>query len=108
MPRRPMTQTLNITLARSQLSALVGKAFRGESRVIIQKSGIPVAALVSAADLERLTLLEERQQADFAILDRMRAAFADVPPADLEREVTRTLAQARSERRSQVTASPRI
>lgn len=108
MPRRPMTQTLNITLARSQLSELVGKAFRGESRVIIEKSGIPVAALVSAADLERLTLLEERQQADFAILDRMREAFADVAPADLEREVTRALAQVRSERRAQVPASTRI
>lgn len=108
MPRQPMTQTLNITIARSQFSELVGKAFRGESRIIIEKSGIPVAALVSAADLERLTLLEERQQANFAVLDRMREAFADVSPAELEREVTRALAQARSERRAQVSVSNRI
>ena len=107
MPRRPMTQTLNITLARSQFSELVGKAFRGEARVLIQKSGIPVAALVSAADLERLTLLEERQRADFAVLDRMCEAFADVPPADLEREITQALAQVCSERRTQVPAVTR-
>jgi prevent-host-death family protein len=102
-----MTQTLNITLARSQLSQLVGRAFRGEARVLIEKSGIPVAALVSAADLERLMFLEERQQADFAVLDRMREAFADVAPADLEREVAQALTQARSERRTQVPAAAR-
>jgi len=96
VPQTPMTQTLNITLARSQLSDLARKVFRGESRIIIQKSGIPVAALVSLPDLERLALLEERQQEGFAVLDQMREAFADVSPADLERQLRQALAQTRS------------
>lgn len=91
-----MTQTLNITLARSQLSDLAARVFRGESRIIIQKSGIPVAALVSLPDLERLALLEARQQEGFAVMDQMRASFADVSPAELERQLRKALDQTRA------------
>lgn len=104
----PMTQTIAASEARQQFSQLLNSVFRREKRVVIEKSGIPVAALVSAADLQLLCRLEQREQADFAVLDRMREAFADVAPADLEREVTRALAQARSERRTQVPAPTRI
>lgn len=97
MPRQPMTQTLNITLARSQLSELVGKVFRRESRIIIEKSGIPVAALISATDLERLNSFEQQRSADFAVLDRLRTSFSDVPAQEIERQVARAIAQVRAE-----------
>ena len=51
------------------------------------------AAIISAEDLERLQRLEAARQQDFAILRASQAAFADVPAAELERE----LAQTRSE-----------
>lgn len=97
MPRQPMTQTLNITLARSQLSELVGKVFRRESRIIIEKSGIPVAALISATDLERLSSFEQQRSTDFAVLDRLRTSFSDVPAAEIEHQVARAIAQVRAE-----------
>lgn len=49
-----MTQTVKISDARNNLSRLVNEVFRGNIRVLVEKTGIPVAALVSAADLERL------------------------------------------------------
>ncbi len=102
MPRQPMTQTLNITATRSQLSELVNQVFRRESRVIIQKSGIPAAALVSADDLARLEAFEQRT-ADFADLGQIQDTFADVPLDEHEREVTRAVKAARGRLRDTAT-----
>ena len=97
-----MTQTLNITATRSQLSELVNQVFRRESRIIIQKSGIAAAALVSADDLARLEAFEQRT-ADFADLAEIQGAFADVPADEHEREVARAVKAARGRLRDRAT-----
>jgi hypothetical protein len=53
----------------------------------VEKSGIPVAAIVSADDLERLTRLETERAEHFTALDRIREAFSDVPDEELAAEV---------------------
>jgi prevent-host-death family protein len=94
----PLTETLNITTARSQLSELVNRVFSRETRVIIQKSGIPVAAIVSAEDAARLEEFERQRGEDFAFFEAIQAKFADVPVDEHEREVARAVRQARSRR----------
>lgn len=96
MPRQPTTQTMNITTTRSQLSELVNQVFRRESRVIIEKSGIPVAALVSAEDAARLEEYDRQREEDLAVLDAIQAKFADVSVEEHEREVARAVREARS------------
>ena len=54
----PMTQTMNISQARDHFSQLIKKVYRKETRVVVEKSGIPVAAIVSAHDLEQLKRME--------------------------------------------------
>ena len=99
--RQPMTQTLNVSETRQQLSQVLNKVFRRETRVIVEKSGIPVAAIISVADLERLNQLEAERAKDFAILDEIGQAFADVSPAELEREVAKAVQAARRELRKE-------
>ena len=49
-----MTRRVSATMAKAQLSALLGEvAFRG-SRVVIERRGKPIAALVSLEELERI------------------------------------------------------
>ena len=47
----PMTQKMKISDVKNQLSSLVNEVYRKETRVLVEKAGIPVAALVSAGDL---------------------------------------------------------
>ena len=54
----PLTQTMKISDVKNTLSSLVNKVYRKETRILIEKSGIPVAALVSADDLSRLQQLD--------------------------------------------------
>src|ERR1700716_3306924 len=98
---QPVTQTLNASAARSQWGRLLNQVARRKTRVLVEKSGIPVAALVSPEDLERLTQLEAEREARFAVIDRIRDAFKDVPDEELEREIRRAVAEARAQLRAE-------
>lgn len=100
MARTPVTEILNITTARSQLSDLVNQVFRREARVIIEKSGIPVAAIVSAEDAARLEEYERQRGEDFAFFEDIQQKFADVPVEEHEREVARAVRQTRTRQRA--------
>ena len=95
-----MTQTLKASDVRSNWSQLLNKVFRNQTRVIVEKSGIPIAAVISAEDLARFIQLEEQRKERFKILDRMRDAFKDVPVEEVEREVSKAIKEVRAERRS--------
>ena len=103
---QPTIETMQFTEARQQLSQVVNRVARGERRVLLEKSGIPVAAIVSADDLRILTELEARREARFAAISRISEAFADVPVEDLEREITQALSEARAELRAERDLSP--
>src|ERR671919_2279812 len=98
--REPMTKTMKASEARQQFSHLLNEVFRRESRVVVEKSGIPVAAIISASDLELLKQLEAQRAERFRALDETREAFTDVPDAELEQEVAKALAAARQKRRA--------
>lgn len=95
------TETLKFTEVRPKLSQLLNRVYRKEDRVLITRSGIPVGALVSVEDLRRLELLDAERQADFAVFDRIGAAFADQTPEEIEREVARAVAESREDIRAE-------
>ncbi len=93
----PTTQTMKISDVRSQLNTLVNRVYHKETRVIVEKSGIPVAAIVSTADLQRLDRFDQKHADSFKVLDEIRAAFAGVSPEETERETDRITAEIRAE-----------
>jgi prevent-host-death family protein len=102
----PQTQTIKASEARQQFSRLLNQVFRKQTRVIVEKSGIPVAALISTADLDRLTRFERERAERFQALDASRAAYRDVPDEELEQEVTRAVAEAQQELRAERASLP--
>jgi prevent-host-death family protein len=92
--RQPVTQTMSIADVQRQFSRLVDQVAHQQMRLIVEKDGAPVAAIISAADLARLERREREER--FRILDEIGAAFQDVPSEELEREVTRALNAAAS------------
>ena len=101
-----MTQTLKASDIRQQWSEVLNKVFRKETQVIVEKSGIPVAAIISTEDLERLNRYDKQRQERFKILDEIGEVFKDVPPEELEREVTKAIASVREENRKKEQQSP--
>jgi prevent-host-death family protein len=100
--RKPEIETKKISEARSQLGGLVDRVNREESRVMLERNGKPVAAIVSARDLMQLKRFDEERERDFAVLDAISEKFMDVPVEELERQVARALSQAREKRRAEL------
>lgn len=92
-----MTQTMKASEVRQQWSETLNKVFQKKARILVEKSGIPVAAVISVDDLERFKRLEEARAERFKALDAMRDAFKDVPAEEIEREVQKAVDEARAE-----------
>src|SRR5215208_3161252 len=99
--QQPMTQTINATDARQHFASVINRVARKEARVVVEKSGVPVAGIVSADDLKRLDQLDRERAGRFGVIDEVRQAFAGVPDEELEREADRALAEVRAEMRTE-------
>ncbi len=98
-----MTQVMKASDVRQQWSQLLNKVFRNQTRVVVEKSGIPVAAVISAEDLQRFVKMEEQRAERFKALDKIREAFSDIPAEEIEEEVNKALNEVRIESSSQTT-----
>jgi prevent-host-death family protein len=90
-----MTQTINASTARQEWSKILNKVFREDTRIVVEKSGIPVAAIISTEDLKRLDRLEKERSDRFRVLDKVKAAFRDIPGAEIENEADQALTRVR-------------
>jgi prevent-host-death family protein len=103
---QPITETMKISDVRSNLNSLINEVYRHEKRVIVEKSGIPVAAIISLDDLERFDFLVRKREERFKVVDEIRAKFAGIPPEELEQEAERTLSEVRAEKRAEASKTP--
>ncbi len=90
---------MKFTEPRPHLSELLNRVFGREMRIRITKGNIPVAAIVSIGDLERLERLDAQRDADFQVFRKMSAAFADQSPEEIEEHVNLAVAEVRAEMR---------
>jgi prevent-host-death family protein len=58
-----MASEIPVTQARAEFADLVNRVVYGGERIVVTRHGKPIAALVPAADLDRLDHLEAQQQA---------------------------------------------
>ena len=100
-----MTQTLKSSDVRSNWSKLLNQVFRGKTEVVVEKSGIPVAAIVSAQDYQKLQQVKRARARDFAVIDRMRAAFYDQTDEEIKKNVNKAVQEVRKERSLRTTTS---
>lgn len=98
---------MKISDVRGQLNTLVNRVYRGETRVVVEKSGMPVAAIVSTDDLARLDRLDRERAERFQVIDEMRRAFAGVSVEEIEPETDRMTAEIRADGQRKGTAARR-
>jgi prevent-host-death family protein len=99
--REPMTQTMNTIDASKAFPKLVERVSKHEARVVVEENGRPVAALVSAADLEQLRRLDAYHEDPWRVVDEIHARNRDKKTKEIERDVGEALSEARAEHRAQ-------
>jgi prevent-host-death family protein len=90
-------RTMRASEVRDKWSEAVDTVASDEARIRIERSGTPVAGLVSARDLEWLALRDRRLEELRAVVSQMREAFADIPEDEIEQEIAQALAEVRTE-----------
>lgn len=93
--KRPETETMKISDVRGQLNKLVNRVYRKDSRIVVERNGVPVAGIVSAEDMERLARLDEDRYARRSVLEAMRVPFRDVPGEEIDAETDRIVSEMR-------------
>lgn len=89
-------KVLKASDVRQHWSEVVNEVARNKTRVIVEKTGVPVAGVVSPQDLKWLQERDRRVAELREAMDEMRQAFYDVPPEEFDRAVDRTVQESRS------------
>ena len=102
-----MTRTMDIFEAKEALASLVDEVGQGKARVLVEKDGSPMAAVISVDDLAPLERFDREWEEGTKAVQRFSRAFADVPTHEAEAEVARIIAEVRRRRREGVEAERR-
>jgi prevent-host-death family protein len=98
---KPTNKVIKATEARDRLPQLLNSVHRGEGRVVIERSGIPVAAIVSPEDLAALDRMDQQRAELAGVLSEMREAFKDVPQEEIKEETNKAVAEVRAQMRAE-------
>ena len=89
-----MEKTVNAVQARQQLGRLLEEVFYQSQRVIIERAGRPMAALVP---LDQYRQWQEQRAAFFAMVDEVQQRTRQVPADKLEAVIAEAVAAARAQ-----------
>lgn len=104
---KPIIRVVTATEAKNNFGAIIKSAYASDEHLIVEKSGIPVVAIIPMADYQQLVsnatatpdvterLAAEQKRAEAGrrlkeVMDRVHAQMPDVPPEE-EEEVERMI-----------------
>lgn len=93
---KSLMQNLDTADIEESLASVVTRASGNVARVVVEQHGKPVAAIISIEDWQRFARLEAEREKQFAVFDRIEAAFADVPAEEIEAAADRAIAKVRA------------
>lgn len=100
-PSKPSTRTVAASDVKDTVVQLLDQVSRGETRILVEENGVPVAALVSSEDLMHLARLDEQRAERKRVVAAMREPFRGVSPEEIERETARAVSEVREEMRAE-------
>lgn len=81
-------KTIPAVQARIHLGAIMKRAFKNGDHYIVEKSGIPMVAILNAN--EYMQIVQEREER-FKILKNIKAKIPFFPPEEVEEDVRRAV-----------------
>lgn len=77
---------MNVSESRKQYSELLNRVHRDEQQIIIEKNGIPVAAIVPMSVVRDAEITEQNRKVVIDAFRKVQDAFADIPEDELDKE----------------------
>lgn len=99
VPKHRTTETMSASETRKRFAETLNRVRETDVRIVVEKSGIPVAAVVPLDVLRDAEDREQRRQEAIDSLKRAQAGFLDVPDEEAEREIAKALDEIKQEQR---------
>jgi prevent-host-death family protein len=99
VPRQRTTETMSVSEARKNFSGTLDRVRESDVRIVVEKSGIPVAAVVPISVLQDDEDRERQRQEALRSLKEVQAGFVGVSEEEAEREIAKALDEIKEERR---------
>mgnify|MGYP000566130829 CR=1 FL=1 len=99
VPKQRSTETMSVSDARKRFAETLNRVRETDARIIVEKSGIPVAAVVPISVLKDAEDKELRRQEAIAALRQAQSGFADVSEEEAGREIAKALDEIKQEQR---------
>lgn len=99
--QEPGTETMSASDVRQHFASTINKVARDHTQVIIEKNGVPVAAIVPIEHMPRFDPEDAGMLRAAWAVAAMRKAFADVPQEVIEREAEKAIRDVRAEMRAE-------
>jgi prevent-host-death family protein len=96
-----VTETMTASQVRQQFADTINRVAKDETRVIVEKNGIPVAVMLPISDLRRLERMDEQDLKDWDLINDVRSRFRGVSNEELQREALKAVSEAREEMNAQ-------
>ncbi len=93
----PVEKIMNVSDTKQQLSRVVNSVARGETRVVVEKSGLPVVAIISIEEYRRLQSNDESRSIRRQRLADAFASFSDGFNDVSDPEIDQVLAELKKE-----------
>lgn len=90
---------MSVSDARKRFAETLNRVRETDARIVVEKSGIPVAAVVPLSVLHDAEEREQRRQDAISALRQAQAGFADVSEEEAEREIAKALDEIKQEQR---------
>ena len=99
LPKQRTTETMSEADSREQYSEILDRVRKDEDRVIIEKDGVPVAAIVRLSVVRDAETTERRRQELREAFEATRKAMRGIPPDEIEREIEKAIVEVEEARR---------
>lgn len=117
MRKQPAVRVVSATEAKNRFGEVIREAYEADQQVIVEKGGLPVVAIISMADYDKLLSLSATVDMDQAsqvkrasardeairnlrkVLAETHALVPQVPEDEVERDVQQALNEVRRKRR---------
>lgn len=95
LPKQRTTETMSASDSQKHFGEILERVAQDEDRIIIERDGVPVAAIVPISVLQADEERDSARQQALAALREVQAAFSSIPEDELERELEQALAEAK-------------
>ncbi len=92
--------TIPALKARTHFGEIMKRSFKNGEHFVVEKSGIPMIAIINAKEYEEYTRIMGSREEHFKIIDTIRKKAPNIPSHEIENDINEAITNVRKSKRA--------